>query len=151
MPFRISVVSIPQFDGSQLSFELCQVIYVQIDLHETRFCNLLAKIPIRQRIVIKAKGGLWSGFECRAFGTAADTSACGLEEYRRSAWSSPTLLSTYKAIPVQSIDKVFLNRLVQARTQAGRRAESALGRALHSGWNAPGSLGEREEFSAKRC
>ncbi len=32
---------------------------------------------------------------------------------------------------------------------AGPRAESALGRALHRRWNAAGSVGEFEKFSAK--
>ena len=35
------------------------------------------------------------------------------------------------------------------RAPAGTRAESALGRALHRGWNATGSVGECEELSAQ--
>src|SRR5208282_1368712 len=39
--------------------------------------------------------------------------------------------------------------LLPSRTAAGARAESALGRALHGGWNATGSVGECEELSAQ--
>src|SRR5580658_9391014 len=42
-------------------------------------------------------------------------------------------------------------RLLPSRTPAGTGAESALGRALHRGWNATGSVGECEELSAKGC
>jgi hypothetical protein len=37
------------------------------------------------------------------------------------------------------------------RAPAGPPAESALGRPLHSGWNAIGSVGECEELSAQGC
>ena len=36
-----------------------------------------------------------------------------------------------------------------SRAPAGTRAESALGRALHRGWNATGSVGECEELSTQ--
>ena len=38
--------------------------------------------------------------------------------------------------------------LLPSRAPAGTRAESALGRALHRGWNVTGSVGECEELSA---
>src|SRR2546430_4705552 len=41
--------------------------------------------------------------------------------------------------------------LLPSCAPAGTRAESALGRALHSGRNVTGSLGECEELSAQGC
>jgi hypothetical protein len=41
--------------------------------------------------------------------------------------------------------------LLPSRVTAGTRAESALGRALHGGWNATGSVGECEELSTQGC
>src|ERR1019366_4808505 len=38
-----------------------------------------------------------------------------------------------------------------SRAAAGTGAESALGRALHRGWNATGSVGECEELSTQGC
>src|SRR5258708_13286181 len=39
--------------------------------------------------------------------------------------------------------------LLPSRAPAGTRAESALGRALHRGWNATGSVGECESYQRK--
>jgi len=41
--------------------------------------------------------------------------------------------------------------LVPSRAPAGTRGEFALERVLHRGWNAAGSVGEFEKFSAKGC
>src|SRR2546425_2301439 len=42
-------------------------------------------------------------------------------------------------------------KLLPSCAPAGTRAESALGRALHRGWNATGSVGKCEELSAQGC
>jgi len=49
------------------------------------------------------------------------------------------------------LDGDIAEAFLPSGAQASRRAKFALGRALYSGWNAAGSLGEREEFPAKRC
>src|ERR1700730_18256328 len=48
------------------------------------------------------------------------------------------------------LDGDIAEAFLPSGAQAGRRAKCALGRALYSGWTAAGSLGEREEFPAKR-
>src|SRR5437667_226771 len=45
------------------------------------------------------------------------------------------------------LDGVIAEALLPSRTPAGAGAESALGRALHGGWNAAGSVGECEKLS----
>jgi transposase len=49
------------------------------------------------------------------------------------------------------LDGDIAEAFFQAVLPAGTRAESALGRALHRGWNATGSVGECEELSAQGC
>jgi hypothetical protein len=42
----------------------------------------------------------------------------------------------------------YCRSLLPSRAAVGTRAQAALGRALHRGWNTIGSVGEREELSA---
>ena len=49
------------------------------------------------------------------------------------------------------LDGDIAESFFQAVLQQGTRAGSALGRTLHGGWNATGSVGECEELSAQGC
>src|ERR1700730_18298257 len=71
-----------------------------------------------------------------------------------TAWTYLSIVMLTFAVSTKNRERLLDGDIAEAflpsGAQAGRRAKFALGRALYSGWNAAGSLGEREEFPAKR-